>query len=714
MAAPVASLFIGLTADQRGLITGFASAEKRIGAFSAHANKHAGIVERRFRAMGGAISASFSRTLASSLGAFAGLMGGREIARFAEQYQKIQNALKVAGLEGENLSRVYNALFQSAQKNAAPLQSLVTLYGRAALVQKELGVSSEQLLHFTDKVALALRVSGQSAEQSSGALLQLSQALGSGIVRAEEFNSILEGALPIAQAAAAGIEEAGGSVAKLRQLVVDGKVSSAAFFNGFLAGSTMLEKQAAGMQTTIGQAFTQFRNVLVDTIGRVDNATGASGEAARALGDLATAVRDIGNSIEVVKGPFASLIAQLREIEQAASKASRWFGQATGLNNVGPALGLGAPGRYEEQRLERLARELSALEGNLADARNTAAQTGLAVDRERAELIERRIDALRRERTELTNVVSGVQQAVKAAPAVSGLIFGQLNNFKPIRLADHPVSPTKKETKSTVGVDSFERALASAQKQIAVLQAETATIDANVAARERARLIVELETAARAANEAEGRKNIEVTDKQRASISALADSMYRVVEASEAAKGPLAEFAREAARVDENLENAALSGLGEFEDALVSIVDRSKSAKEAFADMAKAILSDIARLTIRQNITGPIASALSGLFGGGFAGGGNPWGSVPMAGVHFAGGGTVNGPGSGTSDSILARVSRGEFIVREAVARKWRPFLEALNAGGLSAIPGFAYGGGVPIPETAFVGASSPARAGVL
>ena len=106
---------------------------------------------------------------------------------------------------------VYNRLRESALKNAAPLETLVTLYGRVALVQKELGVSQAEMLNFTDKIALALRVAGTDAQSASGALLQLSQALGSGVVRAEEFNSILEGALPIAQAAAAGLKEAGGS-----------------------------------------------------------------------------------------------------------------------------------------------------------------------------------------------------------------------------------------------------------------------------------------------------------------------------------------------------------------------------------------------------------------------------------------------------------------------------------------------------------------------
>src|SRR5690606_31893845 len=122
---------------------------------------------------------------------------------------------------------------------------------------------------------------------------QLSQALGSGIVRAEEFNSILEGALPVAQAAAAGLEEAGGSVAKLRALVIDGAVSSEAFFRAFEAGSVSLREQVAGAERTVSQGFVRLQNALVDAAGRLNDVTGASSGAAAALDLVADAIAAI-------------------------------------------------------------------------------------------------------------------------------------------------------------------------------------------------------------------------------------------------------------------------------------------------------------------------------------------------------------------------------------------------------------------------------------
>src|SRR5690606_17502304 len=137
-------------------------------------------------------------------------------------------------------------------------------------------------------IAASLKVTGTSAQQASGALLQLGQALGSGVVRAEEFNSILEGALPLAQAAARGIDGMGGSVAKLRAAVADGNVTSRQFFEGVLKGGGQTLADAEKATLTLSGGFTALTSALTVYIGEADKAFGASaaiGEGLKALAD---------------------------------------------------------------------------------------------------------------------------------------------------------------------------------------------------------------------------------------------------------------------------------------------------------------------------------------------------------------------------------------------------------------------------------------------
>lgn len=312
--------------------------EKALQRANGSANRQSRSIERRFQQMNRNLTSGFGNLGNSLVKAFAVVGGIRGMQSLLDSTTKIDNALKVAGLSGAELEMVYNRLRDSALKNAAPLETLVTLYGRAALVQKELGVSQEEMLNFTDKIALALRVAGTDAQSASGALLQLSQALGSGVVRAEEFNSILEGALPIAQAAAAGLKEAGGSVAQLRQLVVDGKVSSEAFFRAFEAGSAILEDKVAGATLTTEQGLTNVKTAMIDAMREF--AQGSM--AAESLGEAFGMMADHINSIDFKQ--FGEQVRELLGMIEQVRQALSWL-QNVGVN-LGAAIGTDAIGDW--------------------------------------------------------------------------------------------------------------------------------------------------------------------------------------------------------------------------------------------------------------------------------------------------------------------------------------------------------------------------------
>lgn len=319
MATDEARLLVRIEAQMR-------SFERAMQKASGDANKAAGRIERRFKSMErrvGAVGIGLARALVGPLLALATARGAQQA---ADTYTRIENSLKVAGVAAEDMAGVYDRLFAAAQRNAAPVESLVELYSRAALVQKELNVSSEELMRFTEGVAAALRVSGKSAAESSGALLQLSQALGSGVVRAEEFNSILEGALPVAQAAARGLLEAGGSVAKLRSLVIDGKVSSEAFFRAFEAGQGTLEATADATEITLGGAMTQLRNRMVDVVGKFDDMTGASDALKDTINEVAEAFAWAALNMDKIIGPLQTAAGWMDSVEGSAYRLAYAIG----------------------------------------------------------------------------------------------------------------------------------------------------------------------------------------------------------------------------------------------------------------------------------------------------------------------------------------------------------------------------------------------------
>ncbi len=110
-----------------------------------------------------------------------------------------------------------------------------------------------------------------------------------------------------------------------------------------------------------------------------------------------------------------------------------------------------------------------------------------------------------------------------------------------------------------------------------------------------------------------------------------------------------------------DFENAFQSGLSTF---LGDAINQVYSLEDAFRSLARSIIADIQRISA-QKLSGAITQLL---FGGGFGLTKSQKDLIAItSGIHFATGGYVSGPGTGTSDSIPASLSHGEFVVRAAV-----------------------------------------------
>ena len=136
----------------------------------------------------------------------------------------------------------------------------------------------------------------------------------------------------------------------------------------------------------------------------------------------------------------------------------------------------------------------------------------------------------------------------------------------------------------------------------------------------------------------------------------------------------------------ERLEEARkkLSEVGDFmkdalADSLDAIIVKGESAQQVFKNLAQTLESSL----LKSLLTG------NGPFGGMFGGGGGLFGAVTKP-FGFASGGHISGPGSGTSDSIPAMLSNGEFVVNARATKGNLGLLHALNSG---KVPHFADGG---------------------
>nr|WP_176024859.1 tape measure protein [Brucella pseudintermedia] len=531
-------------------------------------------------------------------GAAKGLIAGISAATvktYLDSAVRIDNALKVAGLSGRELDDVYQDLYKTATKNAVPLETLVTLYGRISLVQKELGASTQDVKAFTDSIAMALRVAGTNPEAASGALLQLSQALGSGVVRAEEFNSLMEGGLPILQAAAAGIKEAGGSVNTLRQLMLNGELSSKAFFRGIEAGTPILEERLSGAVLTIDQRLTNLQTSLIDAAKRFNQSAQASETFGSGIDALANSIDNL--DISALVADINAIISKFAQGEAAARNFAAGIGEALGLDNVGKFLTGG------QAQASYFGGALTITSSKVIRDRINSAHEGVtqAFDNEVTEALKKKYGGKEAR-------LPKVKEAVNSP------------KFDPISLADYAVPAAEKKGRGASSgrsgrerINEYERELRSINERTVATVAETEAlrqlnplVDDYGYAVEKARTEQDLMNAAQ-------RAGLAITPELRAQIAATADQWAMAT--AEANK--LAEAQDKIRQRSEEWQDAQ-------KDALRGIVDdliQGKSAAEAFAGALQKIANKLLDMAFDDLFTG--------LFKGSGGGGGFLSGLIP-------------------------------------------------------------------------------------
>lgn len=250
--------------------------------------------------------------LKRALGALAAFIAVDQIRKYADAWASAFGQIRIATKDIAEAAAVREQLYKTAQNTRQGFTDIVELYSRTARSGRELGASQAQLIKFTENVGKTLAASSTSAQQAQGALMQMGQALGSGIVRAEEFNSILEGAPAILQVVANHIDGAEGSIGKLRKMMLDGQLTSKAFFDAMLAGSEEIDEKFGKAPITITQGFTQISDAFMRWIGQTDSALGISnslGQAMKLIADnmdaVAAAALSVGAAIAVAFTPTA-------------------------------------------------------------------------------------------------------------------------------------------------------------------------------------------------------------------------------------------------------------------------------------------------------------------------------------------------------------------------------------------------------------------------
>lgn len=303
-------------------------------------------VARNIRSVG-TDSASAQRSVNALKSALVGLGGAlalSELKQYADIWTQVQGKVNIFTHSAQETAQVMERLYQIAQDTRQPIDGVGNSFHQLSIAGAALGASQEQLLTFTQAVGNALAVQGTSANTARGGILQLGQAMNEGIVRAQEYNSMINAMPIVLKTVANNLEGVNGSLAKLRQRMLDGKLYSKDFFDALLKGAPELAALFDKSGKTIDQSLTIVQNALIKYVGQLNAATGAGETFYNVARYIADNMDDIARGLVIVASPFIlqGLIAVGNALRTMAiyAAANPYVALAAAITMVATALAL--------------------------------------------------------------------------------------------------------------------------------------------------------------------------------------------------------------------------------------------------------------------------------------------------------------------------------------------------------------------------------------
>ena len=228
--------------------------------------------------------------IGSVLAGFASLSFAKSMLDTADAMQSINAQVRqVVSSESEYLA-VQRQLLDVANNTRASLESTANLYVSTSRALKDYGYTQQEILTFTEATNNAMAIGGVQAQQQAAALMQLSQALGSGVLQGDEFKSIAEAAPILLDTIA---EYMGKSRAEIKKLGSEGQLTADVIFKAISGASEKFGEQAAKMPMTMGQALTVFSNNWQSMVSKLLNDSGA-------MSGIAAVIKLIADNLNLV------------------------------------------------------------------------------------------------------------------------------------------------------------------------------------------------------------------------------------------------------------------------------------------------------------------------------------------------------------------------------------------------------------------------------
>lgn len=279
----IGKLLISIEADVARLDQNLKKANRVVDGKLDQVDRRVSKSEKRFKQWGQSVGTAIKIGIAAAV-----VAGGRAAIITADRINIMQDRIKDATRESGDFEAMWSGIEKTAIDTGTALEGNVALVQRLSIAASDLGGSTSQVLQLNDTVQKLGIISGASSEAINNATLQLSQGLGAGTFRAEEFNSVLENTPAIAEAIAKSL---GKSTGELRQMVLAGELTSKMVFDALLNAADDVEARFTEIPPKIQRAWQSVLTAISLNIDELNDSLGVTESIAEAMERYASAAR---------------------------------------------------------------------------------------------------------------------------------------------------------------------------------------------------------------------------------------------------------------------------------------------------------------------------------------------------------------------------------------------------------------------------------------
>lgn len=166
----------------------------------------------------------------------------------------------------QTTAELQDMIMESANRSRASYQTTADAVAKMGIMAGDAFSSNEELIAFSELINKQFTIAGTSAAGINAAMLQLTQAMSSGVLRGEELNSVFEQAPTIIQTIA---DYLGVPIGKIREMAAEGQITSTIVKNAMLASADEINAKFASMPMTFSQVWTIAKNIALEAFSPV-------------------------------------------------------------------------------------------------------------------------------------------------------------------------------------------------------------------------------------------------------------------------------------------------------------------------------------------------------------------------------------------------------------------------------------------------------------